>query len=96
LKSHQARQKLLLEQVSRLLRPGGVLVYSTCSTEPDENEDVVEHFCRQHAEFRRETVTPWLPEAGHDLVTAQGYFSTLFNSHSMDAFFAARLRKADP
>jgi 16S rRNA (cytosine967-C5)-methyltransferase len=96
LKSHQARQKLLLEQVSRLLRPSGVLVYSTCSTEPDENEEVVEHFCRQHAEFRLEAVTPWLPEAGHDLVTAQGYFSTLFNSHSMDAFFAARLRKADP
>lgn len=95
LESHQATQRQLLEQVSRLLRPGGRLVYSTCSTEPDENEDVVEHFCKQHAEFRREAVSPWLPEAGRDLLTTQGYFSTLFNSHSMDAFFAARLRKAD-
>lgn len=93
--SHQLRQRRLLERVSRLLRPGGVLVYSTCSTEPDENEDVVEYFCKQHAEFRREAVAPWLPEAGHALMTAQGYFSTLFNAHSMDVFFAARLRKAD-
>jgi len=95
LESHQILQRRLLEQVSHLLRPGGVLVYSTCSTEPDENEDVVEHFCKQHAEFRREAVAPWLPETGHAFMTAQGYFSTLFNAHSMDAFFAARLRKAD-
>ncbi len=94
LESRRTLQQRLLEQVSRLLRPGGLLVYSTCSTEPDENEEVVERFCKQHAGFRPETVGPWLPEAGHDLLTTQGYFSTLFNSHSMDAFFTARLRKA--
>ncbi|TAJ35079.1 MAG: 16S rRNA (cytosine(967)-C(5))-methyltransferase RsmB [Nitrospirae bacterium] len=95
LTAHQTLQRTLLERVSGLLRPGGVFVYSTCSTEPDENEDVIEHFCKQHAEFRREPVAPWLPDSGRDLLTAQGNFSTLLNSHSMDVFFAARLRKAD-
>jgi 16S rRNA (cytosine967-C5)-methyltransferase len=84
----------MLEQVSRLLRPGGRLVYSTCSTEPDENEDVIDQFCSRHAEFHQEPAGPWLPEAARDLLTVRGEFSTLFNVHSMDAFFAARLRKA--
>ncbi|MBM4124888.1 MAG: 16S rRNA (cytosine(967)-C(5))-methyltransferase RsmB [Nitrospira sp.] len=96
LTAQQMLQHRLIENVSRLLRPGGVLVYSTCSTEPDENEDVVERFCQHHAEFRRESVAPWLPDSGRDLLTAQGHFSTLLNSHSMDVFFAARLRKAEP
>ncbi|MEW6542809.1 MAG: 16S rRNA (cytosine(967)-C(5))-methyltransferase RsmB [Nitrospirota bacterium] len=95
LPTHQTRQLAMLDRVARLLRRGGVLVYSTCSTEPDENEDVIEQFCRTHAEFRREPAGPWLPEAARDLLTGRGDFSTLFNTRSMDAFFAARLRKAD-
>jgi 16S rRNA (cytosine967-C5)-methyltransferase len=95
LEAHRTRQLCLLEGVNRLLRPGGVLVYSTCSTEPDENEVVIDQFCSRHADFRREPAGPWLPEAARGLLTAQGDFSTLFNTHSMDAFFAARLRKAD-
>lgn len=92
---HQATQIQMLERIGRLLRPGGVLVYSTCSTEPDENEDVIEHFCKAHAEFRREPVSSWLPPTAHVLLNAQGDLSTMFSSCSMDAFFATRLRKAD-
>jgi 16S rRNA (cytosine967-C5)-methyltransferase len=77
------------------LRPGGVIVYSTCSTEPDENVLVIERFCAEHPEFRRETLAPRLPQAGRGLLNAQGDFSTLFNTQSMDGFFAARLRKTD-
>jgi len=95
LERQQAAQERLLEQVARLLRPGGVLVYSTCSTEPEENEDVIDRFCREHAAFRREPIGPWLPAAGQGLLTAQGDLSTLSAPESMDGFFAARLRKAD-
>ena len=90
---HQALQRQILEAVAPCLRPGGVLVYSTCSTEPEENEDVIERFCRAHVEFQRESVRPWLPTAAQEFVTEQGALSTMPNRFSMDGFYAARLRK---
>ncbi|MEK7352609.1 MAG: hypothetical protein AAB177_17180, partial [Nitrospirota bacterium] len=90
---HQALQRQILEAVAPCLRPGGVLVYSTCSTEPEENEDVIERFCRAHVEFQRESVRPWLPTAAQGFVTEQGALSTMPNRFSMDGFYAARLRK---
>ena len=94
LTQHRTIQLGLLDQTCRLLRPGGVLVYSTCSSEPEENEQVIEQFCSAHKEFRRESVAPWLPHQGSSLVTGQGDLSTMSNEDSMDLFFAARLRKA--
>jgi 16S rRNA (cytosine967-C5)-methyltransferase len=93
LSRHQALQCQILEAVAPCLRPGGVLVYSTCSTEPEENEDVIGRFCRAHAEFQRESVRPWLPTAAQEFVTEQGALSTMPNRFSMDGFYAARLRK---
>ena len=93
LSRHQALQCQILEAVALCLRPGGVLVYSTCSTEPEENEDVIERFCRAHAEFQLESVAPWLPPAAQGFVTEQGALSTVGNQFSMDGFYAARLRK---
>lgn len=90
---HQALQCQILEAVAPCLRPGGVLVYSTCSTEPEENEDVIERFCRAHAEFQRESVASWLPPAAQEFVTESGALSTVGNRFSMDGFYAARLRK---
>jgi 16S rRNA (cytosine967-C5)-methyltransferase len=105
LPEHQSGQLAILERVAPLLRPGGILVYSTCSTEPEENEQVIERFCARRAEFRRETVAPWLPPSARTFLTAQGDFSTMtadfpqasrdqpWSPPPMDCFFAARLRK---
>jgi 16S rRNA (cytosine967-C5)-methyltransferase len=90
---HQALQCQILEAIAPCLRPGGVLVYSTCSTEPEENEHVIEQFCRAHVEFQRESVVPWLPPAAQGFVTEHGALSTVGNRFSMDGFYAARLRK---
>ena len=93
LSRHQTLQCQILEAVAPCLRPGGVLVYSTCSTEPEENEEVIERFCRTHAEFQRESVVPWLPPSAQGFVTEQGALSTMGNRFSMDGFYAARMRK---
>ena len=89
----QARQLKILNQVGPLLRPGGVLVYSACSTEPEETYQVLATFCRQHPEFRHESVGPCIPPAGQSLIDQEGNLFTAFNPFDMDGFFAARLRK---
>lgn len=90
---HQVLQLQILSSVSTRLRAGGVLVYSTCSTEPEENEDVIEQFCRSHRGFRPESVAPWLPPAARAFLTERGALSTMGNRCSMDGFYATRLFK---
>jgi 16S rRNA (cytosine967-C5)-methyltransferase len=99
---HQNRQLAILEETGALLRPGGVLVYSTCSTEPEENEQVIDRFCERHPEFRHESAEAWMPATARSLLTAQGDLftltmlsceATLEPADRLDGFFAARLRK---
>jgi 16S rRNA (cytosine967-C5)-methyltransferase len=90
---HQTLQLQILDSVAARLRAGGVLVYSTCSTEPEENEDVIEQFCRSHAGFRPQSVAPWLPPPACVFLTERGALSTMGNRYSMDGFYAARLVK---
>ncbi len=90
---HQTLQVQILESVAPTLRPGGVLVYSTCSTETEETEEVVNRFCETSPGWTRESVAPWLPSAAHRFMTPQGALSTLCNSFGMDGFYAVRLRK---
>lgn len=90
---HQTVQLQILRSVATRLRAGGVLVYSTCSTEPEENEDVIEQFCRSDAGFRPESVGQWLPPAARVFLTERGALSTMGNRCSMDGFYAARLVK---
>lgn len=90
---HQKLQTDILASVASCLRPGGVLIYSTCSTEMEETEEVVTHFCESHSEWTRESVGPWLPTGALPFVTINGALSTMSNECGMDGFYAARLRK---
>ena len=92
---HRQVQAELLAATSRLLRPGGVLVYSTCSIEPEETESIIDEFCQSHRQFQRESIAPWLPPVGLPFVTPRGDLSTMVNMHRMDAFFAARVRRSE-
>ena len=90
---HQKLQTEILASVASCLRPGGVLIYSTCSTEMEETEAVVNRFCDAHSGWMCESVAPWLPTAALPCVTINGAFSTMSNDCGMDGFYAARLRK---
>lgn len=91
---YQARQIELLEQGAPLVRPGGILVYATCSIEAEENEEVIRTFLSGHAEFTATDCRPLLPAAAAELVTAEGHFSST-PADGMDGFFAARLVHGD-
>ena len=86
---HAARQAALLESLAPLVRPGGRLVYATCSVEPEENDGVVGPFLAAHPEFESEGLPPWAAPFG------DGGFVRLDPArHRTDSFFAARLRRA--
>lgn len=88
-----ARQRHLLVAAARLVRPGGTLVYATCSLEPEENEAIVEDFLTQHRDFGRAPVAGAVPEDGA-LVTPAGDLQTLPQRDGMDGAFASRLVRA--
>ena len=56
-----AAQRRLLAGAARLVAPGGALVYTTCSLEPEENEENAAWFLREHADFRPAPLRPLLP-----------------------------------
>ena len=84
-------QKKILANCAGLLKPGGVLVYATCTTEPEENEDVVRDFLAGHPEFTLDDAKRFIHPA---LVTPEGYVATFPHRHGMDGSFAARLVRA--
>jgi 16S rRNA (cytosine967-C5)-methyltransferase len=91
---HAELQLELLTATYHLLRPGGVLVYSTCSTEPEETDSVIDRFSQICRDVQRDPLTPWLPQAAAPFVTHRGSLSTMANPYKMDAFYAVRLRKS--
>ncbi len=84
----------ILNEALPRLKPGGCLLYLTCSTEREENEAVAETFSMQHAQMQREDLSEALPLAARKYVDEAGCFTTAFNSDNMDRFFAVRWRKA--
>ena len=87
-----AVQKTLLKNASAKLKPGGTLLYSTCSTSEAENELVVEDFLSHNPEFVLENLNDYFPEWS-DLIAFYGMFRVWPHRHGMDGFFAARIRR---
>ncbi len=89
---YRARQLDLLEQAGALLSPGGVLVYTTCSIEPEENDQVVDTFLDRHDALKKTDCREYLPPSCRKFVR-DGYFAPL-PEFTIDGFFAARLVRA--
>jgi 16S rRNA (cytosine967-C5)-methyltransferase len=82
------RQRQLLEQATNLLEPGGTLVYSTCSLEPEENSEIMNQFLKQHSNFNICDVDKFA-----DFRTDQGFYEVWPTDHDTDGSFVAVLRK---
>ena len=85
-----AAQRQLVRSAALLVKPGGLLVYSTCSLEPEENDEQVEGFLADHPAWTLEA-----PPAGAvpDAVLDRGLLRVLPHRHGVDGSFAARLRR---
>ncbi|KAM7492788.1 hypothetical protein LguiA_035709 [Lonicera macranthoides] len=81
-------QDKLLDAASMLVKPSGVLVYSTCSIDPEENEERVAAFLLRHPEFSIDSADRYVPP---DFVTERGFYFSSPVKHSLDGAFAARL-----
>lgn len=84
-----ARQAELLDAAAPLVAPGGLLVYATCSLEPEENDRQVDAFLARAPAFAREAVEDF-PAA---LLAPSGDLRILPQRHGMDGAYAARLRR---
>ncbi|MFZ5446183.1 MAG: RsmB/NOP family class I SAM-dependent RNA methyltransferase [Myxococcota bacterium] len=91
LAEHVEKQKVLIARFAKLVKPGGRLVYGTCSLLREENEDVVQHFLAAHPDFSLTPVTPWLGEALAAKTTRDGMLRLFPHRHGTDGFFGAVL-----
>ena len=89
LSSLEKLQCEILDQAASLVPAGGLLVYSTCSIEPEENQMQVAAFLTRHPEFSREHAVDLL----EDLLSPEGDLTILPQIHGMDGAFGARLRR---
>jgi 16S rRNA (cytosine967-C5)-methyltransferase len=86
-----ALQRAIVRAAATIVRPGGLLVYSTCSLEPEENDAQVESFLADNPEW---TLEPPPDGAVPDSVLDAGRLRVLPQRHGADGAFAARLRRA--
>jgi 16S rRNA (cytosine967-C5)-methyltransferase len=84
-------QGKILDNAATMVKPGGIMVYSTCTTEPEENLGVVRSFLERHSEF---AVDPAATLIDSRLVHTDGYVETFPHRHAMDGSFSIRLKKS--
>lgn len=95
-----ALQGRLLDNAVSLLKPGGILVYCTCSLEPEEGEDAIAQLLDRNAAVRRQPITP-SEVSGSEFVTQTGDMRTMpchwpdadSRFAGLDGFYAARLTR---
>jgi len=89
-----AKQSAILEAAAALLKPGGRLVYGTCSLLEEENEAIVERFLAAHPGFTLVPCSEVLARQGISIPGCERYLRLLPHLHDTDGFFAAVLQRA--
>lgn len=84
----QKLQLIMLDTVSNYVKTGGILVFSVCSFEPEENEIVVDRFLSKHKSFRLMEITKYLPEKA---LFSDGEMKLFPHTHNTDGMYAVRM-----
>jgi 16S rRNA (cytosine967-C5)-methyltransferase len=87
------QQRRILDAVTPLVKPGGVIVYAACTLTDEENEGVVRPWLDAHPELERERAEEHLPDDARALVDGAGALCTLPHRDGLDGFFAVRVRR---
>lgn len=87
------KQKKILENAARYLKTGGVLVYSTCTIMPDENEEVFKDFVGNNPDFIACDISPFVPESIRSESCKKGYLQLFPNIHGVDGFFIGKMMR---
>jgi 16S rRNA (cytosine967-C5)-methyltransferase len=83
-------QGTMLDRAARLVRRGGVLIYSTCTIIRQENDQVVEEFLLRNTDFAIESADQYFDD---DVVSTRGFLKTYPNKPNLSGSFAARLKR---
>jgi 16S rRNA (cytosine967-C5)-methyltransferase len=91
IKQLASKQKEIISEYSRLVKPGGRLVYVTCTISRDENEEIVYGFLKENEDFQK------VPAVNADifgkLMDEDGFFKSMPHKHNTDGFFGAVMEK---
>lgn len=86
-------QRQILENGAQYVKPGGILMYSTCTLCKKENEKNVEWFLKNHPEFMGEDITEFLPQEIWQETAKKGYITLLPHRTNTDGFFIAKMKR---
>ncbi len=89
----QSLQMELLRETYSALKPGGVLVYSACTLEPEETDQVIEWFLSKEQSARPALLSPLLPRELADAETEEGILKLWPHKTNLEGFFIAKIRK---
>ena len=90
---YKKKQLLFLKNLACLVKPSGILVYAVCSSEPEENEEVVKEFLSRHLDFDIKNVSGLLSYGHTSVVSGDMYLKTLPHKNNMDGFFSVCFQK---
>lgn len=82
-------QRRMLHHAATVVEPGGRLVYATCSSEPEENEEIAQHFLETHPDFRAVDARRTHPALVPELIDTRGHLRTEPDAHGLELFFGA-------
>lgn len=93
IKQLAAKQKEIISEYSRLVKPGGRLVYATCTISRDENEEIVNGFLKENHDFKKIPAVSMNPDIFGKFMDEDGFFKSMPHIHNTDGFFGAVMEK---